>query len=107
MDDDHDHQILDNLTAVHGNMYESKQTNNMDKGKPDGLCLAYVVSQFASTDLSSLSHMPPEIRTDLLLALQAAFKAGKLGAPYEGSSSTGKHSSQGDDEPAVAVEESE
>ena len=64
-------------------------------------CLSYIISQFATVDLQTLNGMPPEIRTDLLLQLQIAFKNGKLGAPYEGGSQ-----SVGEDEPAVQLEDS-
>lgn len=43
--------------------------------------LDYIIANFGITDLSSLSQMPAEIRTDLLMTLQQAFQAGKLGQP--------------------------
>jgi hypothetical protein len=46
--------------------------------------LAFVIANFATIDLSALANMPPEIRTDLLLTLQEAYKSGKLGGGPQG-----------------------
>ncbi len=67
---------------------------------------SFVIANFASTDLEQLSTLPPEIRTDLLVALQTSFKAGKLGQPDGSTTHTDTHSAA-DDEAAVAVEDSE
>ena len=59
--------------------------------------LDFIIAHFGTTDLSSLSQMPAEIRTDLLLTLQQSFQAGKLGAPMA--------KVELDEEVAVAVED--
>lgn len=70
--------------------------------------LDFIIAHFGTTDLSSLSQMPAEIRTDLLLTLQQAFQAGKLGvasaapAPAAAAAAPGQ---MDDEEVAVAVEE--
>lgn len=75
--------------------------------------LGFIMAHFGEVDLTPLGNMPPEIRTDLLMTLQTSFKTGKLGQPYEGSTDQGRSRSNShshgaaDDEPAVAVEDSE
>jgi hypothetical protein len=67
---------------------------------------SFVIANFGTIDLESLSSMPPEIRTDLLIALQKAFKGGRLGVQDGTATHTDTHSAA-DDEAAVAVDDSE
>jgi len=66
--------------------------------------LGFIIGQFGSTDLSLLTTMHPEIRTDLLVALQKAFKTGKLGVPSSEHTTAYTDTHSGDEEQAVAVD---
>lgn len=61
------------------------------------------MANFATVDLTTVNSMPPEIRTDLIVALQKAFVANKLGVQE---AHTDTHSAD-DGETPVAVEDSD
>lgn len=66
--------------------------------------LDFVIQNFATTDLGALASMPPEIRTDLLITLQEAYKTGKLGAaPAPGGAAPA--AAKDEEEPVIGIED--
>jgi len=105
-----EHTIISNITdksvvAVLGVTYKQGLSEKPHIKELRKQSLAYIIANFGNTDLASLNTMPAVIRTDLLLTLQIAFNADKLGVPIAGSDSTDNNNNTEEKKTEEAKEE--